>query len=167
MLEFHVMSENWKTSVRSTSICRQEVLQLRNQLYRQRRIRLLNEKTYAATQEKASRVESLVAEMRTDLKSLKGRLDVEIRELGISEEQAENILTSFYQSLDSQHLGDASPPKRQRRLSRMDEPESDEDMDDPLTDGAPEDANSADLGCGCTFGRGGSWPVLQRSGSCF
>ena len=98
-----------------------QVLQLRNQLYRQRRTRMLNERTYAATQERASRVESLVSEMRTDLKSLKGRLDQEIRDLGISEEQAENILTSFYMSLDSQHQGEASPPKRPRRTSRLDE----------------------------------------------
>lgn len=98
-----------------------KVLQLRNQLYRQRRIRMLNEKTFAASQERASRVESLVAEMRLDLKSLKGRLDQEIRDLGVSVDQSEHILKSFYMSLDSQHQGEASPPKRLRRLSRMDE----------------------------------------------
>ena len=60
-----------------------------------------------------------VAEMRTDLKSLKRRLDKEMRKLGISEEHAESILTSFYMSLDSQHQGEASPPKKARRASRM------------------------------------------------
>jgi hypothetical protein len=100
-------------------ILQARVLQLRNQLYRQRRIRMLNERTYAASQERASRVESLVAEMRTDLKSLKGRLDLEIRDLGISEGLAENILKAYYMSLDSQHSGEASPPKRHRRMSRM------------------------------------------------
>ena len=103
-----------------------KVLQLRNQLYRQRRIRTLNERTYTATQERASRVESLVAEMRTDLKSLKGRLDLEIRDLGVSEKEAESILTSFYMSLDSQHLGEASPPKRPRRASRLESDLEDE-----------------------------------------
>lgn len=77
-----------------------QVLQLRNQLYRQRRIRYLNEKTLNATKERAAKVESLVTEMRTDLKILKARLDEEIRELGISEETAERILSSYYSSLD-------------------------------------------------------------------
>jgi hypothetical protein len=65
--------------------------------------------------------------MRTDLKSLKGRLDDEIRELGISEEQAESILTSFYASLDSQHFGDPSPPKRARRLPHLEYDEGEVD----------------------------------------
>jgi hypothetical protein len=100
---------------------RAKVLQLRNQLYRQRRIRMLNEKTYSSSQERASRVESLVAEMRMDLKSLKSRLDSEIRDVGISEEQAESILKTFYMSQDSQHTGEASPPSRSRRFSTMNE----------------------------------------------
>lgn len=112
-------------------ILQAKVLQLRNQLYRQRRIRLLNERTYAASQERASRVESLVAEMRMDLKSLKNRLDLEIRDLDISEEQAENILKAYYMSLDSQHSGEATPPKRARRMSRMND-----DMD--ATDLVPD-----------------------------
>ena len=103
-----------------------QALQLRNKLYRQRRTRTLNERTRNATQERAVRVESLVAEMRTDLKSLKTRLDAEIRDLGVSEEEAESILANFYKSLDSQHAGEASPPKRQRRHSEMEEPEDDD-----------------------------------------
>lgn len=95
-----------------------KVLQLRNQLYRQRRIRILNEKTYNATKERAARVESLVTEMRTDLKTLKGRLDDEIRELGISEENAESILTSYYSSLDVQSGGE-SPHARRRRVAEV------------------------------------------------
>ena len=105
-----------------------KALQLRNELYRQRRVRLLNERTYMGSQERALRVEQLVAEMRTDLKTLKIRLDQEIKELGMSEKQAENILSSYYKSLDSRHQGDATPPKRQRRESRADD-EEDEDMD--------------------------------------
>jgi hypothetical protein len=109
-----------------------KVLHLRNQLHRQRRIRLLNERAFTATQEKSSRVEALVSEMRTDLKSLKNRLDLEIRDLGISEEHAENILTSYYMSLDAVHGGEASPPKRQRRHSHMNDEfgETDDEIDD-------------------------------------
>ena len=71
-----------------------KVLHLRNQLYRQRRIRTLNERTFAATRDRSTRVESLVAEMRTDLKSLRNRLDEELVELGIDHERAEGILKS-------------------------------------------------------------------------
>ena len=112
-----------------------KVLQLRNQLYRQRRIRLLNEKTYASSQERSSRVESLVAEMRLDLKNLKGRLDLEIRDFGISEEQAEGILKAFYTSQDSQHAGDPSSPSRPRRFSSMKEEdvEGQDSSDIPLS----------------------------------
>jgi hypothetical protein len=87
--------------------CRQEsyilqakVMQLRNQLYRQRKIRTLNERTFHATRDRSTRVESLVAEMRTDLKSLKYRLDEELKELGIDQDRAESILKSYYISPD-------------------------------------------------------------------
>ena len=58
------------------------MLQLRNELYRQRRIRLLNERTFASTRDRSHKVEALVAEMRMDLKSLKLRLEEELHELG-------------------------------------------------------------------------------------
>ena len=114
-----------------------KVLQLRNQLYRQRRIRILNDRTYLASQERASKVESLVAEMRMDLKSLKSRLDLEIRELGISEEQAESILKAFYMSQDSQLTGEVSPPSRSSRFSQANDINVDHDM--PMgTETAPD-----------------------------
>lgn len=128
--------------VRAIEVKRQEsldlqarVLQVRNELYRQRRNRMLNERTYAATQERSARVEALVSEMRSDLKSLKSRLDDEIRELGISERQAENLLTSFYLSLDSRLSGQASPPKRPRtkHQSQVDL-NDDDDMDEEVVE---------------------------------
>jgi hypothetical protein len=103
-----------------------KALQLRNKLYRQRRIRILNERTLSATQDRAVRVESLVAEMRTDLKSLKARLDEDIYELGVNSETSLAILASFYRSLDSHHSGEPSPPKRLRR--------DDADMEDEATE---------------------------------
>lgn len=118
------------------------VLQLRNELYRQRRTRMLNERTAATTKERSARVEALVAEMRADLKSLKSRLDEEIRELGISENQAENLLTSFYQSLDSKHSGQASPPKRPRKQSRVDLEEDEEMEDEGVTTDVPSERGS-------------------------
>lgn len=59
-----------------------KVLQLRNSLVRQKRIRILNERTNAATSDRFNRAADLVAEMRSDLKSLKHRLEEELRELG-------------------------------------------------------------------------------------
>ena len=115
-------------------VLKAQVLQLKNELYRQRKVRILNERAYAATQDRAARVEALVAEMRTDLKTLKRRLDEEVAELGIAEDEAEHILTSFYRSLDSKHRGEASPPKRPRRLSRMDEEVEDMEDDDDAGD---------------------------------
>jgi hypothetical protein len=51
---------------------------------------MLNERT--SGYKRFARVEALcLGEMRSDLKSLKSRLDDEIRELGISERQAENL----------------------------------------------------------------------------
>ena len=61
---------------------RAQVLQRRNELARQRRLRVMNERALAATTDKAMRVENLVSEMRADLKSLKDRLDYELIELG-------------------------------------------------------------------------------------
>ena len=68
--------------------------------------------------------------------------------MGIGEEQAEHILTSFYMSLDSQHQGESSPPKRARRLSHNDEgwsetnDEGDEGASGPVnfpSESAPEE----------------------------
>ena len=71
-------------------------LQLTNALLRQRRITKMNEKTLAASQERSERVEALVTEMRSDLGSLKRRLDEEVLALGINEEEARKILADHY-----------------------------------------------------------------------
>jgi len=101
---------------------------------------MLNERTYAGAEERAIRVEALVAEMRTDLKTLKGRLDEEVAELGISEDVAERLLTSFYESFDCKDEGEPSPHKRQRRLSRAEAEEDDlDDEDEENVDAAAVD----------------------------
>jgi hypothetical protein len=136
--------------VRKIEVKRQEyidlqarVLQVRNELYRHRRNRMLNERTFAATQERSARVEALVSEMRSDLKSLKSRLDDEIRELGISERQAENLLTSFYLSLDSRLSGEASPPKRPRKHQSHIDANKDDDMEEEVVESIlPEKGSS-------------------------
>jgi hypothetical protein len=59
-----------------------KVLQLRNRLGRQKRIRGLNERSLEAGKKRADKVEGLLVEMQTDLSSLKGRLQDELNELG-------------------------------------------------------------------------------------
>ena len=103
-----------------------KIFHLRHKLYHQRSIRMLNGRTYEATLERVNRADALVAEMRTDLKSLRSRLQDEVESLGVTESQANEVLSSFYQSLDSQHTGEASPPKRSRRAIDT----SDEEDDD-------------------------------------
>mmetsp|Transcript_1768 Transcript_1768/g.3882 ORF Transcript_1768/g.3882 Transcript_1768/m.3882 type:complete len:761 (-) Transcript_1768:112-2394(-) len=71
-------------------------LQLTNALLRQRRITKMNEKTLETSEERSSRVEALVTEMRSDLGSLKSRLDEEVHALGITDEEASKILTEYY-----------------------------------------------------------------------
>jgi len=96
-------------------------LQLRNALYRQRRIRMLNERTANSMKDKIQRADDLVADMRVDLKNLKLKLEEELTELGISEEDANSILSKYYQvqQAEDEEEGDTSTPKRLKRASSV------------------------------------------------
>ncbi len=59
-----------------------EVMQLRNRLSRQKRVRSLNERSLAAGKNRSRKVEGLLSEMQLDLTNLKTRLQDELRELG-------------------------------------------------------------------------------------
>lgn len=59
-----------------------EVMQLRNRLSRQKRVRSLNERSLAAGKNCSRKVEGLLSEMHMDLSNLKERLHAELRELG-------------------------------------------------------------------------------------
>jgi len=87
-------------------------LQLRNDVYRQRRIRNLNERSFSSSKERSDRSKCLLAEMKADLNSLKERLNDELFELGIDQEKAEELLANHYkheqEELESFHL----PSKR-------------------------------------------------------
>ena len=61
---------------------RGKVMQLRNCLGRQKRLRSLNERSLHAGRHRAHKVEGLLLEMQMDLKNLKGRLQDELNELG-------------------------------------------------------------------------------------
>jgi hypothetical protein len=70
----------------------------------------------ATTNDRSFRVEALVLEMRTDLKSLKDRLGDELVELQLSSELSEGLLSQFYLAQDQPKFSitDATPPKRRR-----------------------------------------------------
>jgi len=108
--------KEWEKQQQELLTLRAEALHLRNNLIRQRQIRVLNERTKKSAVERYERAESLVTEMRADLKSLIGRLDTDLVELGINEEMAEKILAEFYRGEDEE-AGEASPLKRQRRMT--------------------------------------------------
>ena len=72
----------WEEQRHEVYTLRGRALQLRNELYRQRRIRILNERSRISGQERSERVEGLLSEMKSDLQSLKERLQDELEELG-------------------------------------------------------------------------------------
>jgi len=109
----------WEDDEQEYLNLRASVLQLRNALYRQRRIRVLNERTTTSMNDRYLRAEELVSEMRSDLKSLKRRLGDELKELGITDGTANKILFQFYQGHHEEDRGDALTPKRLRRASSM------------------------------------------------
>jgi len=112
--------QEWEKQQQELLTLKAESLHLRNNLFRQRRIRLLNMRTRDSAVDRYERADALVTEMRADLKSLIGRLDTDLKELGINEEMAEKILADFYRGEDEE-AGEASPLKRQRRATRTEE----------------------------------------------
>ncbi|KAG7346468.1 hypothetical protein IV203_005536 [Nitzschia inconspicua] len=109
----------WEDEEQEYLTLRSSVLQLKNKLNRQRRIRLLNERTSASMTDRHQKAEELVFEMRSDLKSLKRRLAEELTELGITDEVVSQILTKYYKGQDEDDKGDASTPKRLRRAGSV------------------------------------------------
>lgn len=75
-----------------------KAMQLRNAVYRQRRIRFMNEKNNTFSQNRRDRFEALLSEMKSDLDLLKERLKEELFELGIDQAKARKILSEYYQS---------------------------------------------------------------------
>lgn len=110
---------NWEDDEQEYLTLRASVLQLKNALYRQRRIGVLNQRTTTSMNDRYHCAEELVSEMRSDLKSLKRRLGDELKELGITDGMANQILFQFYQGHQEEDKGDASTPKRLRRASSM------------------------------------------------
>lgn len=145
----------WEDDEQEYLNLRASVLQLKNALYRQRRIRVLNDRTTASMNDRHLRAEELVSEMRLDLKSLKRRLGDELNELGITDGMANQILFQFYQGHQDEDKGDASTPKRLRRTGSMIEEmltdidvahdRRDDDPRDSMDDQGTDDLSGDDL----------------------
>ncbi len=73
-----------------------KVMQLRNKVYRQKRIRYLNERSSVSGDDRRRRFEVLLSDMKSDLDSLKGRLKEELNELGIDQVKAAELLADYY-----------------------------------------------------------------------
>lgn len=88
-----------------------EAQQLKNAVYRQRRIRLLNEHSAKSSQNRRDRFEFLLREMKSDLDMLKDRLKEELNELGIDESKARQMLSDYYLP-DSEDIVESYGEKR-------------------------------------------------------
>jgi len=73
------------------------VLQLRNDLKSQKKIRIINERSFSLVEKRSSKTACLVIEMLEDLKKLKKKLANELVELGVDQEKANSILKEYYQ----------------------------------------------------------------------
>eukprot|EP00978_Attheya_sp_CCMP212_P021612 scaffold63425_cov56-Attheya_sp.AAC.3 len=98
-----------------------KVLQRRNELYRQRRIRILNERSYIAGTDRTQRVEGLLVEMKADLQSLKERLQDDLVELGIDNEKADDMLAAHYAAINKRNNGSNDTEPDAKRLKTEDE----------------------------------------------
>jgi len=84
-------------STRLTQLSLQaQVLQKRNALYRQRKIRLRNERCFSNSIERATKVEKFMIEMKDDYIGLKHRLAKELEELGIDCDKVNSMLKDYY-----------------------------------------------------------------------
>jgi len=90
--------KSWERDRAELRILQGRAKQLRNAVYRQRRIRSSNEKNNAVAQNRRDRFEALLSEMKSDLDFLKERLKEELNELGIDQPKAQKILSDYYQS---------------------------------------------------------------------
>ena len=80
---------------------------------------MLNERTSNSMHDRYRKAETAVADMRTDLKNLKRKLEADLTELGISEDTANKILSKFYKGQTEDDKGDSTTPKRLKRASSM------------------------------------------------
>jgi hypothetical protein len=85
--------------------------QLKNAVYRQRRIRFLNEKNAATAENRRARFQVQLAEMNSDLDILKDRLNEELKDLGIDQSKARQLLSDYYK-IDDESDYDGSEKRK-------------------------------------------------------
>lgn len=92
----------WESNREELRILEGEAHQLRNKVYRQKRIRFLNERSCNSNKDRSDRFELLLTEMNADLDSLKKRLNEELIELGIDQSKAEKLLAEYEKEVEEE-----------------------------------------------------------------
>lgn len=110
--------EKYQSQKESLNKLKIKVLQLRNRLGRQKKIRGLNERSLKSGEKRAHKMEELLVEMQTDLTSLKGRLQEELNELGIGKSNGATAGSEILERVAAG--GDAEPSKPEEQSSMAD-----------------------------------------------
>lgn len=90
--------KKWETDREELRKLQGTAQQLRNAVYRQRRIRFLNERNAETSQNCRDRFDMQLSEMKSDLDILKERLKEELNELGLDQSSARQLLSEYYKT---------------------------------------------------------------------
>lgn len=86
----------WESDREKLRTLQGEAQQLRNAVFRQKRIRFLNEKNATTAQNRRGKFEKELFDMNSDLDTMKERLNEELKELGIDQTKARQLLAEYY-----------------------------------------------------------------------
>lgn len=97
--------KNWEQAREELRRLEGTAMQLKNKILRQKRIRYMNERSYISGENRRRRFELLLSDMKSDLDSLKCRLQEELNELDIDLSLATVLLSEYYktQKIDDLH----------------------------------------------------------------
>ena len=87
--------KEWEVNREELRKLQGRAMQLRNKVYRQKRLRFLNERSCLMGKDRRNRFEILLSDMKSDLDSLKGRLKEELHELRIDQVKASELLSKY------------------------------------------------------------------------
>lgn len=100
--------KEWEVNREELRRLQGRAMQLRNKVYRQKRLRFLNERSCLTGKDRRGRFKILLSDMKSDLDSLKGRLKEELYELSIDPVKASELLSKYDAADDSAASADDS-----------------------------------------------------------
>jgi len=100
--------KEWEVNREELRRLQGRAMQLKNKVYRQKRLRFLNERSCLTGKDRRGRFEILLSDMKSDLDSLKGRLKEELHELSIDQVKASELLSKYDAGDDSAASADDS-----------------------------------------------------------